>query len=109
MSYDNQVGNFESYIEILKNVPQYNPNEADLKVTALSAYAASLTTKINTVNTTSVTLNQARGQRDQLLYTGDASIVNTALLVKSYVQVALSSKSQLHRKIKGLRFVRPRE
>src|SRR5258708_3627456 len=37
MSYDNRVGNFESYIEIVKNVPTYNPNETDLKVTALTA------------------------------------------------------------------------
>lgn len=109
MSYDNQVGNFEAYIEILKNVPAYNPNEADLKVTALTAYAAGLTAKSNTVNTTSATLNQARGQRDQLLYTGDNSIVNTAQLVKSYVQAALGSKSQLNKKIKGLKFERSRK
>ena len=106
MSYDNQVGNFEAYIEILKNVPAYNPNEADLKVTALTAYAAGLTAKNNTVNTTSANLNQTRGQRDQLLYTGDDSIVNTALLAKAYVQAALGSKSQLHKKIKGLTFSR---
>jgi hypothetical protein len=37
MSYDNRVGNFESYIERLKNVPEYNPNEVDLTVTALTA------------------------------------------------------------------------
>ncbi len=47
MSFENQVGNFESYIEIVKNVSTYNPNEADLKVTALTALAASLTTKSN--------------------------------------------------------------
>jgi hypothetical protein len=109
MSYDNQVGNFESYIEILKNVPAYNPNEADLKVTALTALAASLTAKSNTVNTTAATLNQARGQRDQLLYLSDDSIVNTAQLVKAYVQAALGTQSQLHKKIKGLAFERQRK
>jgi hypothetical protein len=43
MSYDNRIGNFESYIEILKNVSSYKPNEADLKVLALTAFATSLT------------------------------------------------------------------
>jgi hypothetical protein len=105
MSYDNQVGNLEAYIEVLKNVTSYNPNEADLKVTALTARAGSLTAKNNAVNTTSATLNQARGQRDQVLYLSDDSLVNTALLVKAYVQAALGTKSQLHKKIKGLRFV----
>src|ERR1044072_1060762 len=52
MSYDNQTGNFQSYIEIVKHVASYNPNEADLKVTALIAYAASLTAKNNAVSTT---------------------------------------------------------
>ncbi len=106
MSYDNQVGNFESYIEILKNVSQYNPNEADLKVTALTAFAASLTAKSNIVSTRSATLNQARGQRDKVLYTDEDSIVTTAQMVKSYVQSALGTNSQLFKKIKGLRFIR---
>ncbi len=105
MSYDNQVGHFESYIEIVKNVSAYNPNEAELKVTALTALAASLTAKSNAVSTTSAALNQARGQRDQLLYLNDDSIVNTAKLAKAYVQAALGSQSQLFKKIKGLQFV----
>ncbi len=106
MSYDNQTGNFQSYIEIVKNVASYNPNEADLKVTALTALAASLTAKNNAVSTTTAELNQARGQRDQLLYLADDSIVNTALLVKAYVQAALGTQSQLYKQIKGLKFSR---
>jgi hypothetical protein len=104
MSYHNQIGHFEGYIEIVKNVSAYNPNEADLKVTALTAFAAELTAKSNTVSTTSATLDQARGVRDQLLYLNDDSIVNTAKLVKAYVQAALGTTSQLYKKIKGLKF-----
>jgi hypothetical protein len=105
MSYDNQIGNFESYIEIVKNASSYKPNETDLKVTALTALAADLTAKSNAVSTSSATLDQARGVRDQLLYLSDDSIVNTAQLVKAYVQAALGSQSQLFKKIKGLKFV----
>lgn len=105
LSYENQVGHFESYIEIVKNVTAYAPNEADLKVTALTAFAAELTAKSNAVSTTTATLDQARGARDQLLYLNDDSIVNTAKLVKAYVQAALGSQSQLYKKIKGLAFV----
>jgi hypothetical protein len=104
MSYDNQVGHFRSYIEIVKNVSQYKPNEADLKVTALTAYADDLDAKSNAVSTTSAALTQARGTRDRLLYLDDDSVVNTAKLVKSYVQAALGSDSQLYKKIKGLKF-----
>lgn len=79
------------------------------RLAALDAFAASLTAKSSTVSTTSATLNQARGLRDQLLYLDDDSIVNTALLVKAYVKAALETKSQLFKKIKGLKFSRPRE
>jgi hypothetical protein len=106
MSYENQIGNFESYIEIVKNVSTYTPNEADLKVAALTALAARLTAKSNAVSTTAATLDQARGVRDQLLYLNDDSVVNTAKLVKAYVQAALGSASQLYKKIKGLQFVK---
>jgi hypothetical protein len=105
MSYENQIGNFESYIEIVKNVSTYTPNEADLKVAALTALAADLTAKSNAVSTTSAALDQARGIRDRLLYLNEDSVVNTAKLVKAYVQAALGSQSQLFKKIKGLAFV----
>jgi hypothetical protein len=81
MSSENRLGNFEAYLEILKQVPAYNPNETDLKLTALTAYAADLKAKNDAVNATFAKLSQARGQRDQLLYLADDSIVNTALLV----------------------------
>jgi hypothetical protein len=104
MSYDNQLGHLKSYIEIIKNVPEYNPNEADLKVAALTSYADELTTKNNAVTTTSAALTQARGTRDRLLYAEDDSVVNTAKLVKNYVQAALGSDSALFKKLKGLKF-----
>ncbi len=104
LSYDNQVGHFRSYIEIVKNVPEYKPNEADLKVAALTAYADDLDARSNAVSTTSAALTQARGTRDRLLYLDDDSVVNTAKLVKSYVQAALGSDSPLFKKIRGLQF-----
>lgn len=107
MSYDNQVGHFESYVEVVKNVPSYKPNEADLKVTALTSFASDLKAKSNAVSTASATLTQARGQRDRLLYLDEDSIVNTAKLVKAYVQAALGTKSQLYKKVKGLKFTGP--
>ena len=109
MSYDNQLGNFQSYIQIVKNVAEYNPNEADLKATALDALAANLTARSNAVSTTTATLNQKRGTRDSLLYLDDDCVVNTALAAKAYVQASQGTKSQLFKKIKGLEFARQRK
>lgn len=109
MSYDNRLGHLSGFIEVLKNVPAYNPNETDLKVTALTALLADLQAKNNAVSSTFVPLSQSRGVRDSLLYTGADSIVNTALLVKAYVNGALGPSSQLNKQIKGLQFKRPKK
>lgn len=107
MSRENRLGNFEAYLEILKQVPSYNPNEANLKLTALLAFAADLKLKSAAVNTTAATLSQARGVRDQLLYLADDSIVNTAKLVKVYVKAVFGANSQIYKQIKGIPFPNP--
>lgn len=106
MSYDNQLGNFAGYVELLANVPEYTPNETDLKVAALKATSLALKAKNDAVSSTFVPLSQARGVRDNLLYTGADCVVNTAQLVKAYVRGAMGTNSQLHRQIKGLQFKR---
>jgi hypothetical protein len=106
MSFDNRLGNLSAYIAILDKVAAYNPNEADLKVTALKAMAADLQAKNDAVSSTFVPLSQARGIRDDLLYTGANCVVNVALLVKAYVKAALGTSSQLNKQIKGLQFKR---
>ena len=109
MSYDNRLGNFGGYVAILSNVPEYNPNETDLKLTGLNATVADLQAKNNAVSSTFVPLSQARGVRDNLLYTGAGCVVNTALLVKAYVNGALGPSSQLNKQIKGIQFQRQRK
>lgn len=107
MSYDNQTGNVHGFVELLSNIPSYNPNENDLRMTSLKAFAAELKAANDAVSATFVPLGRARGERDEVLYTGDDSVVNTALLVKAYVSAAFGRDSQLFKSIKGLQFRRP--
>jgi hypothetical protein len=79
LSYDNLVGHVSGYFGVLSNLPSYDPNEADLKLPALQAFADDLRAKNDAVSSTFVPLSQARGLRDQLLYQADNSVVNTAL------------------------------
>ncbi len=106
MSYDNQVGNVESFLALLSNLASYNPNENELKLVALQAFLGELKAANDAVSSSSVPLSQARGNRDQVLYTGPSSVVDIALLVKAYVSAALGTQSQLYRQIKGLKFER---
>jgi hypothetical protein len=107
-SYENVVGNFDDLVGLLATVPTYAPNEPELKVTGLRALAADLKTKNEAVNSTFAPVSAARGLRDQLLYSNDDGVVNTALLVKAYVRAAFGPSHQLFKQIKGLEFKRPK-
>lgn len=109
MSYENMAGNFDDYIAILQTVTTYAPNEADLKITGLTALANDLKAKNEAVNTTFAPLSAARGQRDQLLYLNEDCVVNIALLVKAYTRAAFGQGSQLFKSIKGLEFKRSKK
>lgn len=103
-SYENILGNFEAYIEIVATVTSYAPNETELTIDGLRALASDIRAKNEAVNNTFAPLSAARGLRDQLLYTNDDSVVNIALLVKAYVRAALGPDSQTYKQIKGLEF-----
>jgi hypothetical protein len=105
-SRENLLGHASAFLAIVRNVASYNPNEADLKVPALEAFIAGLEAKHNAVNTTFVSVAQARNLRDGLLYTNNDSVVNIALLVKAYVKAAFGAQSPLFKQIKGLEFIR---
>jgi hypothetical protein len=107
-SYDNQLGNLRSYIEILKNEPLYTPNETDLKNSSLSSFGDELQSKNNAVSASFVPLSNSRGLRDNLLYTNQDNAANIAALVKAYVKGAFGTTSPLYISIKGLRFERKR-
>jgi hypothetical protein len=106
MSYENQAGNVDSMVALIANIPSYNPNESELTLTSLRAFAAELRAANDAVSASFVPLSQARGIRDEVLYTGEDSVVNIALLVKAYVSAAFGIKSQLYKQIKGLQFHR---
>lgn len=103
-SYDNQVGHVNTFLALLGNIPTYNPNEDELKLTALQAFAAELRATNEAVSTTFVPLGRARADRDDVLYTGDDSVVKIAQLVKAYVSAAFGTKSPLYTQIKSLQF-----
>lgn len=109
LSYENIVGNVDDYIAILSTETSYAPNETDLTVAGLTALSNNLKARNNAVNSTFAPVSAARGQRDQLLYTNEDSVVNIALQVKAYVRAAFGPSSQLFNSIKGLAFKRSKK
>lgn len=104
LSYENICGNFDDYIAILATDPSYAPNEPDLKLAGLNALSQNMHAQNAAVDTAFAGMSASRGERDQLLYLSEDSIVNTAALVKAYVRAAFGSDSQLFKSVKGLEF-----
>jgi hypothetical protein len=104
MSYDNQAGNWRTVIALVKELTTYQPNETELKVTALEAFADDLEAKNDAVIATSVPLNKARARRDELIYLADGGVVKRAGLVKAYVKGAFGTASPIYKQIRGLEF-----
>lgn len=109
LSYENIVGNVDDYIAILSTETAYAPNETDLTLAGLTALSDNLKARNNAVNSTFAPVSAARGQRDQLLYANEDSVVNIALQVKAYVRAAFGPNSQVFKSIKGLEFKRPKK
>lgn len=109
MSFDYRKANFEYLVALVKGQPLYNPNEVDLKVTALEVYTANLATLNNAVQTTYASLNTKRNTRNEVLYapvTGMSELVGS---VKAYVKSVFGASSPVYKKIAAIKITKPRE
>jgi hypothetical protein len=108
MSYDSRLDNFDKLIKLLSSVPLYVPNEADLKITALTAVLNDLKNKNTAVTNAEVPLNNARIVRNNVLYKQDTGLVDIALDVKTYIKSVYGATSPQYKKISKIKFTKPR-
>ena len=108
MSFDSRIDNFDKLIKLLTSVTLYAPNEADLKVTALTAVLTDLKAKNLAVTTTEVPLNNARITRNDVLYKANTGLVDIALDVKTYIKSVFGASSPQYKKISKIKFTKPR-
>ena len=104
MSYDSRLDNLDKLIKLLASVPQYAPNEADLKVTALTALYNDLKAKNLAVINTEVPLNNARIARNEIMYKENVGLVDIALDIKTYIKSVYGATSPQFKQISGLKF-----
>ncbi len=108
MSFDSRIDNFDKLIKLLTSVTLYAPNEADLKVTALTAVLTDLKAKNTAVTTAEVPLNNARIARNDVLYKANTGLVDIALDVKTYIKSVYGATSPQYKKISKIKFTKPR-
>ena len=104
MSYDSRLDSFDKLIKLLASITLYAPNEADLKVTALTTMYNDLKTKNTAVVTTLVPLSNARITRDDVLYKANVGLVDIALDSKTYIKSLFGASSPQYKQISKLQF-----
>jgi hypothetical protein len=104
MSFDSRLNNFDSLISFVASVPEYKPNEEDLKVTSLTAYHKQLKEKNTAVANASVTVSNARIARNEILYKPLTGLVDVAFDAKLYIKSLYGSTSPQFKQVSGIEF-----
>ena len=106
MGYNERVNNFEKLIAFLQTIPEYNPNEEELKIETLQTLLSDLKAKNSEVMKTYLVLETARGVRNGILYKPLTGIVDISLNIKSYIKSVFGATSTQYKLISKLRFVK---
>ena len=104
MSFDSRLDNFDKLIKLLSSIPAYAPNEADLKVEALTALYNDLKAKNMAVINAETPLSTARIARNEILYKQNTGIVDISVDVKNYVKSVFGATSPQYKLISNLKF-----
>ncbi|MFZ5971777.1 MAG: hypothetical protein ACOYXA_09315 [Bacteroidota bacterium] len=101
--YGTRIARFAKLVAFVETLA-YQPNEPELALQGLRQTLAALQQAHDRVNTAYVALNNARLERDKVMYQGPFSVVRTALAVKRYVQGVYGTVSSQYRDVSPLRF-----
>jgi len=104
MGFDNRLDSLDKLIQLLGNIPQYAPNEEDLKVSTLANYYASLSLVNAGAGQAESALSNARLARNELLYKPGTGMVDISLSVKTYVKSLFGATSPQYKQVSALAF-----
>ena len=104
MSYNSRLENFEWFIIFLSKIPEYNPNEEDLKIESLKTLHSDLKAKNNLVMTAHSKMETERTQRNKMLYQPLTGIVDISIDIKSYIKSLFGASSHQYKQISKLHF-----
>lgn len=106
MGYDEKVDNSEKLVTLLQTVPEYIPNEEELKIANLKVRLADLKAKNSEVVKTYLVLETARGVRNDILYKPLTGVVDLSADVKSYIKSVFGATSTQYKLVSKLRITK---
>ena len=104
LSYDSQIDSFDKLMKLLASVALYAPNEAELKVTALTAILNDLRAKNTAVISATTLLSNARISRNAILYKENTGLVDITVDTKTYIKSLYGATSPQYKQVSKLEF-----
>ncbi|MDP3556115.1 MAG: hypothetical protein Q8T03_02005 [Bacteroidota bacterium] len=98
------VEHYSKLIDLLTSIPAYNPNENDLKLTALNSLLTSMKTSNTSVINAYTTWSNARIVRNDLLYKKITGLVDVAQECKNYVKSIFGASSSQYKQVSKIKF-----
>ncbi|GGE47909.1 hypothetical protein EV200_104167 [Pedobacter psychrotolerans] len=103
-SFDSKLDSLDKQVQLLKTIPQYAPNETELKFETLVALQNDLLLKNRDVIFKNAELNNARLNRDKILYHPDHGMVALAVDAKNYSKSIFGTTTPQYKQISGISF-----
>jgi hypothetical protein len=104
MGYDNRLENLYKLIMLLNSIPEYNPNEEELKTSTLTAMYEDLKVKNVAVVEATTPLSNARIARNEIMYKPDSGLVDIASDTKVYIKSVFGASSPQYKQVSKLEF-----
>lgn len=102
LDFDGLADTFATLVELVRSIPAYAPNEAELKVSALEQRLQSLHANTKAVHTAANALATARIQRNKVML-GKEGVFETGTAVKEYIRSVFGVRSEVSRELGKLR------
>ena len=108
MSYDSRLDNFDKLITLLTTVPQYSPNEEELKIQSLKATYNNLKSKNTDVVSAYIQLDNARNNRNDIFFKPLTGLIDIVFDVKTYIKSVFGATSPQYKQVSKLSFTNKR-
>ena len=96
----------KQFIELLKTVPEYVPNEPDKMIVSMEAYYTQMKTANDNIGGIISSVEMARIARDHALYDEGKGIIDIALACKKYVKSVYGATAPETKTVMGIKFRR---
>ncbi|HNF71687.1 MAG TPA: hypothetical protein PLP34_04690 [Chitinophagaceae bacterium] len=104
-SFDQQLQTFHQLISYVEALPEYSPQETDLKLTGLQSRYELLLNLNQQVDASTALLDQKRILRNQTLYTSENALVPIANNVRDYIVSVFGKSSPQYKHVQRIVFV----